>query len=80
MSDLFAANEVFEKVAGYGLNANMILYLTKEYHFSYADSASALYLWSAFSNFMPILGAFLSDSYLGRFRVIASASLVNLVV
>ncbi|KAI4377101.1 hypothetical protein MLD38_014787 [Melastoma candidum] len=72
-------NEVFEKVAGYGLHANMILYLTKEYHYSKADGTSLLYLWFAFSNFMPVVGAFLSDSYLGRFRVLASASLVNLV-
>ncbi|OMO77612.1 Proton-dependent oligopeptide transporter family [Corchorus olitorius] len=65
------SNETFEKVAGIGLQANMILYLRNEYHMSNATGANVLFLWSAISNFMPILGAFLSDSFLGRFRVIA---------
>ncbi|PKI76279.1 hypothetical protein CRG98_003390 [Punica granatum] len=71
------ANESFEKVAGYGLLANMILYLMSEYHFSAASGANILFLWNAASNFTPMLGAFLSDSYLGRFLVIALGSLIS---
>ncbi|PPD75875.1 hypothetical protein GOBAR_DD27206 [Gossypium barbadense] len=73
------STETFEKVASFGLHANMILYLINEYHMSNAKGASVLFLWSAISNFMPILGAFLSDSFLGRFRVIALGTFVSLL-
>ncbi|XP_031272263.1 protein NRT1/ PTR FAMILY 1.1-like [Pistacia vera] len=73
------ANETFEKVASVGLQANMILYLTKEYHMSSAAGTNVLFLWSAISNFMPTIGAFLSDSYLGRFRVIALGTFISLL-
>ncbi|CAK9155165.1 unnamed protein product [Ilex paraguariensis] len=72
------ANEAFERVASVGLHANMVLYLRNEYHFDNATGASILFVWGAMSNFMPILGAFLSDSYLGRFRVIALGTVVTL--
>ncbi|XP_058074308.1 protein NRT1/ PTR FAMILY 1.2-like isoform X1 [Magnolia sinica] len=73
------ANESFEKVASYGLLANMILYLTGEYHITIATGASILFIWSATTNFTPILGAFLSDSYLGRFRVIGLGCIISLL-
>ncbi|KAL8505887.1 hypothetical protein ACS0TY_016927 [Phlomoides rotata] len=65
------ANEAFEKIAGYGLMPNMILYLITSYNFSAASGTSTLFIWIAISNFMPILGAFFSDSYFGRFLVIS---------
>ncbi|CAA2971734.1 NRT1 PTR FAMILY -like [Olea europaea subsp. europaea] len=73
------ANEAFEKIASFGLLPNMILYLTIEYHFDAATGTSILFIWLAISNFMPILGAFLSDSYLGRFIVICMATIVSLM-
>ncbi|KAB2083321.1 hypothetical protein ES319_A05G258200v1 [Gossypium barbadense] len=73
------SNETFEKVASFGLLPNMILYLTNEYHMSIATGANVLFIWSAISNFMPILGAFLSDSFLGRFLVIALGTVTSLI-
>ncbi|KAE8666391.1 Protein NRT1/ PTR FAMILY 1.2 [Hibiscus syriacus] len=73
------SNETFEKVASFGLLPNMILYLTREYHMSNATGTNVLFLWSAISNFMPILGAFISDSFLGRFSVIAMGTVISLV-
>ncbi|CAM8999099.1 unnamed protein product [Rhodiola kirilowii] len=72
------ANESFEKLASYGLLANMILYLITEYNLSSATGVSILFMWSALGNFMPLIGAFISDSYLGRFRVIAIGTIVSL--
>ncbi|KAI3945210.1 hypothetical protein MKX01_034971 [Papaver californicum] len=40
--------------------------------------AQALFLWTAISYFLPIVGALVSDSYLGKFRVIVLASLSSL--
>ncbi|KAF5935135.1 hypothetical protein HYC85_026264 [Camellia sinensis] len=73
------ANEALEKVASVGLHANMILYLKNEYHLSIVTGTSILFLWNAVSNFLPTFGAFLSDSYLGRFRVVGLGSVVTLL-
>ncbi|KAD5803034.1 hypothetical protein R6Q59_024728 [Mikania micrantha] len=72
-------NEAFEKVASYGLTPNMILYLTEVYHMEAATGSSILYIWSAFSNGLSVFGGFISDSYLGPFRVIAIGSFSTLV-
>ncbi|KAJ0075907.1 hypothetical protein Patl1_34254 [Pistacia atlantica] len=73
------ANEAFEKVASYGLVPNMILYFIGDYHLSVAKGTNILFFWTAATNFMPILGAFLSDSYLGRFLTIGLGSIVSLL-
>ncbi|XP_065850940.1 protein NRT1/ PTR FAMILY 1.1-like [Euphorbia lathyris] len=72
------ANEAFEKVAGVGLQANMIKYLQNEYNMTSATGATVLFLWGAISHFTPICGAFISDSYLGRFRVIVLGTFTSL--
>jgi len=77
---MHAANETFEKVASFGLIANMILYLMNEYHMDPVAGASLLFLWSAISHFTPVIGAFLSDSYFGRFRMIAYGTVFSLLV
>ncbi|XP_010254052.1 PREDICTED: protein NRT1/ PTR FAMILY 1.2 [Nelumbo nucifera] len=73
------ANEAFERVASHGLMPNMILYLMKEYNMSTATGTSILFYWSALTNFMPIIGAFLSDSCLGRFALIGLGSISSLL-
>ncbi|XP_022152947.1 protein NRT1/ PTR FAMILY 1.2-like [Momordica charantia] len=71
------ANESFEKVASYGLLPNMILYLMKDYNLGFAKGNNVLFFWSAATNFMPLLGAFLADSYLGRFLTIGFGSIAS---
>ncbi|OVA08596.1 Proton-dependent oligopeptide transporter family [Macleaya cordata] len=44
-----------------------------------ATGTSVLSLWSAVTNFTPIVGAFFSDSYLGRFLTIAFGSIASLL-
>lgn len=58
----------------------MALYLILEYHMSGPEGANVLFLWAAISNFLPIIGAFISDSFLGRFLVIALGTLTSLLV
>ncbi|XP_059458346.1 protein NRT1/ PTR FAMILY 1.2-like [Corylus avellana] len=70
-------NEAFERVASIGLAPNMITYLMREYNIGLAQVTNLLFFWSAASNFMPVLGAFLSDSYLGRFQAIAYGSIAS---
>ncbi|KAJ4718091.1 protein NRT1/ PTR FAMILY 1.2-like [Melia azedarach] len=73
------ANEAFEKLASYGLAPNMILYLMRDYHFGVAKGTNILFFWNAATNFTPIVGAFLSDSYLGRFLTIGLGSICSLL-
>ncbi|KAF8766255.1 hypothetical protein HU200_007767 [Digitaria exilis] len=70
---------MLEKVAGFGLNTNMITYLTKKYHLSTVTSQTMLFVWSAASNFAPIPGAVLADMYLGRFMAVALGSVACLI-
>ncbi|KAL3528727.1 hypothetical protein ACH5RR_008049 [Cinchona calisaya] len=73
------ANEGFEKVASYGLLPNMILYLMNIYHMGLAKGNYILFLWSAATNFTPIVGAFLADSYLGRYLTISLGCITSLL-
>ncbi|KDP33700.1 hypothetical protein JCGZ_07271 [Jatropha curcas] len=73
------SNETFERVASVGLQANMISYLQNDYNLTSATGATVLFLWGAISHFTPIFGAFFSDSYLGRFRVILLGTIVSLI-
>ncbi|WCJ29467.1 Major facilitator superfamily protein [Euphorbia peplus] len=68
-----------EKIANIGVMTNMIVYLTKEYRIEAAEGANLLFLWSAATNFTPLMGAFVADSYLGRFSAIAFGSLLSLL-
>ncbi|KIZ00828.1 Peptide transporter PTR2, partial [Monoraphidium neglectum] len=59
-------NEICERLAYYGLQTNMGLYL-KQYMGYPADTASQLLqAWKGTVYLTPLLGAFLADSYLGR--------------
>ncbi|KAJ0581651.1 putative proton-dependent oligopeptide transporter family, MFS transporter superfamily [Helianthus annuus] len=73
-------NEAFERLANYGLMPNMIFYLMEVYNMEVVSGTSILSIWSALSNGLSIFGAFISDSYLGRFRVIAIGSFSALLV
>ncbi|XP_041016347.1 protein NRT1/ PTR FAMILY 1.2-like [Juglans microcarpa x Juglans regia] len=70
-------NEAFERVASFGLVPNMIFYLMRDYNLGFAKGNNLIFYWSAATQFMPILGAFLSDSYLGRFLTIVSGSIAS---
>ena len=77
---IISANEALEKVASLGLVPNMIMYLMLEYHLGLAEGANILFYWLAATHFMPLFGAFLADSYLGRFLTIALGSIASLLV
>ncbi|KAL6547564.1 hypothetical protein OROHE_009269 [Orobanche hederae] len=73
-------NDALEKMATFGLMPNMILYLMKEYHMKMTTASNVLFLWSSTTNFMPLLGAMLADSFLGRFYTIGFGSMICLMV
>ncbi|GFP81864.1 protein nrt1/ ptr family 1.2 [Phtheirospermum japonicum] len=68
-------NESLEKMATFGVSPNMTLYLMKEYHLGMRSASNVLFLWSSATNFMPLIGAMLADSFLGRVK--SESSLVT---
>ncbi|RLN29356.1 protein NRT1/ PTR FAMILY 2.11-like [Panicum miliaceum] len=70
-------NETCEKLGTIGTTANLLVYLTTVYGMKSASAATLLSLWGGTVNLAPVLGAFLSDSYLGRYATIALASIAS---
>lgn len=75
-----AANASLERLASSGLSPNMIRYLMNEYHMNVATGNNVILLWSAATNFLPVLGAFIADSLLDRFKMIGLGSIFSLLV
>lgn len=63
-----------------GLLANFMVYLIKIYHMNQVSATSLMGLWTGVTNFLPLLGAFLSDAYIGRYWTIAIASVFSFLV
>ncbi|CAK8537365.1 unnamed protein product [Lathyrus sativus] len=74
------ANEVCEKLAVVGFNTNMISYLTKELHMPLTKAANTLTNFGGTASLTPLLGAFISDSYAGKFMTITVASIIYQIV
>ncbi|MBA0725985.1 hypothetical protein Golax_001843, partial [Gossypium laxum] len=66
--------EMAERFAFYGLAGNLITYLTNNLGQPVAAAAKNVNTWVGVSAIFPILGAFVADSYLGRFKTILASS------
>ncbi|KAK4263784.1 hypothetical protein QN277_029156 [Acacia crassicarpa] len=69
------ANEACEKLAVVGFNANMISYLTGQLHLPLTEAANTLTNFGGTASLTPLLGAFVSDSFAGKFWTISLASI-----
>ncbi|XP_010415654.1 PREDICTED: protein NRT1/ PTR FAMILY 2.13-like isoform X2 [Camelina sativa] len=72
-------NETLERLGTIGLLANFMVYLTKVFHLEQVDASNVINIWSGFTNLTPLVGAFISDTYVGRFKTIAFASFATLL-
>ncbi|KAL1218560.1 Protein NRT1/ PTR FAMILY 3.1 [Cardamine amara subsp. amara] len=70
------ANEICEKLAVVGFHANMISYLTTQLHLPLTKAANTLTNFAGTSSLTPLLGAFVADSFAGRFWTITFASII----
>ncbi|KAL2234984.1 protein NRT1/ PTR FAMILY 3.1 [Sesamum indicum] len=70
------ANEICEKLAVVGFSTNMISYLTTQLHLPLTKAANTLTNYGGTAAMTPLLGAFVSDAFAGRFWTITIASII----
>uniref|UniRef100_A0A0D6QXA6 Major facilitator superfamily (MFS) profile domain-containing protein n=1 Tax=Araucaria cunninghamii TaxID=56994 RepID=A0A0D6QXA6_ARACU len=72
-------NECCERLAYYGINTNLVTYLTKILHQGNATAAKNVTTWSGTCYITPLLGAVLADAYWGRYWTIAIFSTIYFI-
>ncbi|XP_072960196.1 protein NRT1/ PTR FAMILY 3.1-like [Typha angustifolia] len=70
------ANEVCDRFATTGFNANMITYLTQQLHLPLVEASNTLTNFGGTSSLTPIIGAIIADSFAGRFWTITVGSII----
>ncbi|KAB1201214.1 Protein NRT1/ PTR FAMILY 5.4 [Morella rubra] len=68
--------ELTERFAYFGLSANLITYLTNELHEPISTASKNVNMWTGLACILPVLGALIADSFLGRFKTIILASII----
>ncbi|KAM7275937.1 hypothetical protein ACFE04_017803 [Oxalis oulophora] len=71
--------EAFERMAFYGIYSNLVNYITTQLHEDTVSSVRNVNNWSGCVWITPILGAYIADTYLGRFWTFTFSSLIYVV-
>ncbi|XP_057850671.1 protein NRT1/ PTR FAMILY 7.2 isoform X1 [Cryptomeria japonica] len=69
---LILVNQGFATLAFFGVGVNLVLFLTRVLKQNNASAANNVSKWTGTVYMFSLVGAFLSDSYMGRFRTCAS--------
>ncbi|XP_078233109.1 solute carrier family 15 member 2 isoform X3 [Pogona vitticeps] len=72
-------NEFCERFSYYGMKAVLTLYFLYFLHWDENTSTSVYHAFSSLCYFTPILGAFMADSWLGKYKTIIYLSIVYVI-
>ncbi|XP_061373996.1 protein NRT1/ PTR FAMILY 8.1-like isoform X1 [Gastrolobium bilobum] len=72
-------NECCERLAYYGMSTNLVLYFKNRLHQHSATASKNVSNWSGTCYITPLIGAFVADSYLGRYWTIFCFSIVYVI-
>ncbi|TVU19352.1 hypothetical protein EJB05_35496, partial [Eragrostis curvula] len=70
------ANEICDRFATAGFNANLITYLTQQLHLPLVEASNLLTNFNGTAAFTPVLGAIIADSFSGRYWAIAGGGVL----
>uniref|UniRef100_M8B0K8 Peptide transporter PTR5 n=1 Tax=Aegilops tauschii TaxID=37682 RepID=M8B0K8_AEGTA len=71
--------EFSERLSYFGIATSLMIYLTKVLHQDMKVAAENSNYWMSVTTLMPLLGGFLADAYLGRFRTVLFSTVVYLL-
>ncbi|TYH96684.1 hypothetical protein ES332_A12G194800v1 [Gossypium tomentosum] len=67
-------NETFEKLGAIGTLANLLIYLTTVFNLKSITAATMINVFNGTTNFGTLVGAFLCDTYFGRYKTLGFAT------
>ncbi|KAK6924943.1 Proton-dependent oligopeptide transporter family [Dillenia turbinata] len=67
-------NETFEKLGTIGTSMNLLVYLTTVFNMRSITATNLVNIFNGTTNFATLLGAFLCDTYFGRYTTLGFAS------
>ncbi|KAK6261573.1 hypothetical protein QUC31_007389 [Theobroma cacao] len=70
-------NETFEKLGAIGTLSNLLIYLTTVFHLKSITAATMINVFNGTTNFGTLLGAFLCDTYFGRYKTLGFATVAS---
>lgn len=74
------ANQALATLAFFGVGVNLVLFLTRVLRQDNASAANNVSIWTGTVYLFSLVGAFLSDSYWGRFLTCTVFQLILLMV
>ncbi|GAV90992.1 PTR2 domain-containing protein, partial [Cephalotus follicularis] len=74
---LIVGNESFEKLGTTGTLANLLVYFTTVFNMKSITATTMINIFSGTANFATLLGAFLCDTYFGRYNTLGFASIAS---
>ncbi|GAY39001.1 hypothetical protein CUMW_041040 [Citrus unshiu] len=73
-------NETFEKLGAVGTLANLLIYLTSVFNMKNITAATIINIFNGTANFGTMIGAYLCDTYFGRYKTLGFATVASFLV
>ena len=73
------ATEFCERLAYYGFAGSLVLFFETKLDYENEDAINQFYVWNGMVYLTPLLGGYIADTYLGRFKTILYFSIVYII-